>query len=135
MSISITPPRTTVRKAYKHAIRQVFGCGDDHQDSHLLRALGEDVHLGGKAPGNWSPGAVLEIYCENGIPNASDVNDFSCYAAEAGCDPADLVSYNSESWFKVDDIANELLRKAGYQLTEFYYHEPNNSAVVSVYSM
>ena len=123
--------RATVRKLYRDAIVNVFGCGDKELDTQLLKAIKEDVHLGDRAPGQWSPDSVLEIYCENGIPNASDINDFSCYAAEAGCAPSELVSYNSDRWETIDGLVNLMLQAMGKR--ERYYHEPYNGAVVGIW--
>ena len=92
--------RSVIRKLYRDAILQVFGCGDKELDTDLTRALKSDVHLGGKDPGQWSgKGAVLSIYCENGIPNASDIHDFTHEYREFGIE-GNPVSYNSEKWFK-----------------------------------
>ena len=73
--------RNQVRKLYREAILQVFGTGDTELDADLVKALKSDIHYGEEAPGGWSPSSVLEIYCESGIPNATDVHDFR---AEAG---------------------------------------------------
>ncbi len=70
--------RGSLRKIYRDAIMQVFGCGDKELDAPLTKAVKEDMYLGGKDPGEWSSDdALLTIYCENGIPNASDVIDFA----------------------------------------------------------
>ena len=122
--------RATVRKLYREAILDVFGCGDKELDASLIKALKTDIHLGDKAPGQWAPHSVLEIYCENGIPNATDINDFGAEAIEFGFDPADAVCYNSESWHKVDAIVNLLLEPL---YGEKVYHEPCNGGVVNVY--
>jgi len=74
---------------------------------------------------------VLEIYCESGIPNASDIHDFSWEAKEFGFDPADAVSYNTDKWCKVDDYVNLALKALGFH--ERVHHEPFNGAVVGVY--
>ena len=67
--------RATIKKLYREAILQVFGTGDKVQDKYLLDAVKRDIHLGDQAPGQWSPDSVLEIYCEGGIPNATDIFD------------------------------------------------------------
>ena len=119
--------RATVRKAYRDALLQVFGCGDKELDVDLIRALKSDIHLGDKAPGQWSPTSVLEIYCENGIPNASDIHEIPPmpeHGYKGGC------RYNSDSWYKVDEIVNLLLEPV-YGVKVF--SEPYNGAVVNVY--
>jgi len=124
--------RDTIRKIYREGIVTYFGCGDKELDSHLIGAVKKDIHIAGQAPGGWcSEEAVLEIYCESGIPNATDINDFSCYAAETGCNPSELVSYNSDIWSKLDDWVN--LRLQGMGRTERVHHEPFNGAVIGVY--
>jgi hypothetical protein len=125
--------RATIRKLYRDAIVNVFGCDNKELDAQLLKAVKTDVHLGNKSPGQWSPDSTLEIYCENGIPNASDINDFSCYAAETGCKPSDLVSYNADRWDTIDGLVNLMLEAMGK--TERYYHEPYNGAVVGIWSV
>jgi hypothetical protein len=117
--------RATVRKVYRQGLLEVFGCGDKDIDKDLVRALGEDVHLAGQAPGGWvSDEGILEIYCENGIPNASDVNEFHF-------DGKYHVSYNCEKWFKVDKYVNLFLQGMGF--SERIFHEPHNGAVVAVH--
>ena len=124
--------RDTVRKLYREAILKYFGSGDVELDRHLTNALKKDVHLAGDAPGEWvSDHGVLEIYCESGIPNATDINDFSAEAREFGIDPKDAVTYNSESWFKIDAWVNLGLKSMGKHDT--VHHEPYNGAVVGVY--
>lgn len=119
--------RATIRKAYREAILQVFGCGDKELDAQLIKALKTDIHLGDKAPGQWSPHSILEIYCENGIPNASDIHEFPPmpeYDYKGGC------HYNSDSWCKVDGIVNLLL---GPVYGVKVHHEPWNSAVLNIH--
>jgi hypothetical protein len=124
--------RTSIRKLYREGLQQVFGCGDNQIDKDLLRSLKKDIHIAGKGPGRWvcSEG-VLEIYCESGIPNASDIHDFSWEAKEFGFDLADAVSYNTDKWCKVDDYVNLALKALGFH--ERVHHEPFNGAVVGVY--
>ncbi len=120
--------RATIRKAYREAILEVFGCGDKELDAHLIRALKTDIHLGNKAPGQWSPDSILEIYCENGIPNASDIHEFPPmpeYGLLKG-----TCSYNSDKWCKIDEIVNLLLEPV-YGVRVF--HEPYNAAVINVH--
>ena len=76
--------------------------------------------LGGLS-GQWSPRSVVEIYCENNIPNASDM-----HYSEIG------TFYHSEVWFKIDDMANQFIQKKHPGATR-YHHEPYNNAVVNVY--
>lgn len=124
--------RATIKKLYRDAIIQVFGHDDKDLDAHLLNAVKKDIHLGDRAPGQWSTSSVLEIYCENGIPNATDIHDFSAHAAEFGMDPSSAVSHNSEKWDTVDGLVNLMLEAMGKH--ERYHHEPYNAAVVNVYS-
>ena len=123
--------RATIRKLYREAIIEVFGCGDRELDADLVTATKKDIHFGDRAPGQWSPESLLEIYCESGIPNATDINDFSCYASEVGCNPSELVSYNADKWETIDDLVNLMLAVThpGVQV----YHEPYNAAVITVW--
>ena len=119
------PRRTTIRKLYRQAIIEYHGCGDKELDAHLHRAVAKDVHLAGRAPGQWvSSEGVLEIYCESGIPNASDINEFHF-------DGQYHVSYNSDKWCSIDDWVNLALKAQGY--TDRVHHEPFNGAVIGVY--
>ena len=132
--MKLTPCK--IKKFYQDAIFRVFGIDDDDpifKDSNkrLKRAIKESVHLGKKAPGQYATWSVLEIYCENGIPNASDIHDFSWEAKEFGFDMADAVSYNTDKWCKVDDYVNLALKALGF--CERVHHEPFNGAVVGVY--
>ncbi len=124
--------KDTVRRLYREGILQVFGCGDKDIDDYLIKAVKKDIHIAGRAPGQWiSDEGVLEIYCESGIPNASDVNDFSYEAREFGLDPSNCVVYNSEQWFKLDKWVNLGLQAMGR--SERVYHEPQNGAVIGIY--
>ncbi len=123
--------RATVRKLYRDAIIQTFGCGDKEIDAQLLKAVKEDVHYGDKSPGQWCNNSVLEIYCENGIPNASDINDWTAEALEFGFSTEGAVTYNSDKWDKIDGLVNLMLEAMGKR--ERYQHEPYNSAVVGVW--
>ena len=126
------PRRDTIRKLYREGLLQVFGCGEADIDDDLIKALKKDIHIAGKGPGQWvSEEGVLEIYCESGIPNATDINDFSCYASELGCNPSELVGYNSDKWHSVDKYVNLGLKGLGYSYQIF--HEPHNGAVVAVH--
>ncbi len=118
--------RATIRKLYREAIVNVFGTDDKELDADLTAAVKRDVHYGGEAPGDWcGDSAALEIYCERGIPNATDIFD-----------PADFgfpgrVSYNSEKWNTIDGMVNLMLEAMGR--SERYHHEPYNSAVVGIW--
>jgi len=125
--------RATVRKLYRDAIVQTFGCGDKEIDAQLLKAVMTDVHYGHSAPGGWTNNSELEIYCENGIPNASDVNDFSDDCQEFGIPYAGPVIYNSDSWSTVDDLVNLMLEAMGK--SERFYHEPYSHSVVGVWKV
>ena len=117
------PSWRTIANAYRDGLMQVFGCGDNDIDEYLIKALKSDVHKADRAPGQWSPNSILEIYCENGIPNATDINEFR-WEGKWHC------SYNSEKWCKVDDYVNQTLALKGYR--ERVYHEPYNNAVVNI---
>jgi hypothetical protein len=110
----MTIRRTSVRKAYREAILQVFGCGVSADDLHLLRACKESIFLGGKDPCGWSSDdAVLCIYTENGIPTNGDPDCRTLYM---------------DMWFEVDRIAFE-------KLGIHYYTEMQNPAVVCVWEI
>jgi len=116
-----------VRDAYRKAIAKCW---------HLKQKdIKKDIHLANKAPGQWCQGAVLEIYCESGIPNASDIQDFSYEAREFGMNPADAIVYHSDVWAKIDKMANELLAAKGAGTYQKYYTEPQNSAVLGVWEV
>ena len=117
--------RATIKKLYREAIVNVFGCDDKELDEHLLSAVKKDVHLGDRAPGQWSPDSVLEIYCENGIPNATDYFCPRDYGFEG------KTTYNSDQWGVVDGMVNLMLEAMGRH--ERYYHEPYNSAVINIW--
>jgi|TARA_R110000744_G_scaffold82313_2_gene161711 hypothetical protein len=110
-----------VRYAYVQAIRERWF----HDGEGMLRKdFDKDIHIGGEAPGNWSPNSLVEIYCEDGIPNASDVHSF----AEIGGG----THYNIEDWISIDARANQLLDEAN-RSDLHAYTEAHNSAVLSVY--
>ena len=117
--------RGTIRKLYREAIITEFGCDDKSLDAPLLEAVKRDIHLGNLAPGGWSPESVLEIYCERGIPNATDMFDPSWHGFSG------KVSYNSDRWCTVDGIVNLMLKAMGSQ--KRVNHEPHNNAIVNVY--
>ena len=108
-----------IREAYRKAILTIFGVED-----YIKEAVQTDIHHGCEAPGQWCPQSILEIYCENGIPNATDMFDPSWYGG-----PGE-VSYNSEKWIKIDNLACDLL---GLPKGTFF-HTPYNSAVVNVFA-
>lgn len=115
----------TIKKLYREAIVKVFGCDDKELDADLLKAVKRDIHLGKNAPGQWSPQSVLEIYCEGGIPNATDLFDPAWHGFPG------RVIYNSDRWTEVDDLVNLMLEvmHPGKRV----HHEPYNNAVVNVY--
>ena len=113
--------RDTVRRLYREAILEYFGESD-----HLREAVKRDVHCANKAPGEWvGAHGVLEIYCEGGIPNASDIIEPGWYGLEGP------THYNSDTWAKADDWVN--LGLAALGKTDRVHHEPWNSAVIGVY--
>jgi hypothetical protein len=118
-------PRTTVRRLYREAIMEYQGCGDKEIDTQLIKAIQSDVHLAGRAPGGWvSEEGILEIYCENGIRNASD---FWVDSFEGQTYTVDNIAL----WQSIDDWVNLALEVMGR--TERVFHEPHNSAVIAVH--
>ena len=117
--------RGTIRKLYREAILTEFGCDDKEMDASLIAAVKKDIHLGNQAPGQWSPDSVLEIYCESGIPNATDYFNPADYGFSG------KVSYNSEKWETVDGIVNLMLEAMG--TSKKVHHEPYNNAVINIY--
>ena len=106
-----------VRDAYRSAIAKEWGLKQ--------KDIKGDIHLGNKAPGQWSGGkAILEIYCEQDIPNASDIH-FSEFGT----------FFNSETWVKIDDIANDLLDKKFPGNRRRFHFEPYSNAVVCIYEL
>ena len=120
------PSWRTIANLYREALLQVFG-NPGGSDECLAKALKRDVHQASDAPGQWSPKSVLEIYCEGGIPNATDIHDFPPMP-ELGFKGGS--SYNSDQWAKVDQYVNQTLAIQGYH--HQVYHEPYNNAVVNV---
>jgi len=118
------PSWRTIANHYRDGLQQVFGCGDAELDEYLVKALKKDVHRSSEAPGQWSPSSVLEIYCEGGIPNATDINEFE-WEGKYHC------SYNSDKWYKVDQYVNQTLALEGYAARVYY--EPYNNAVVNIH--
>jgi hypothetical protein len=118
------PSWRTIANHYRDGLQQVFGCGDAELDEYLVKALKKDVHRSSEAPGQWSPSSVLEIYCESGIPNATDINEFE-WEGKYHC------SYNSDKWYKVDQYVNQTLALEGYSARVYY--EPYNSAVINIH--
>ncbi len=125
--------RTTIRRLYREAILEVFGTGlSKDDDKYLNEALKRDVHIAGQGPGQWvGDHGVLEIYCEGGIPNASDIQDWRWVEQEFGVKPKELVTYNCDKWSKIDKYVNLGLKALGK--SDRVYHEPYNSAVVGVF--
>ena len=118
--------RGTIRGLYREALTSVFGAGCSDVDECLLESVKKDIHLGGKDPGGWSrKGTVLSIYCESGIPNATDIIDPSWFGLPG------KVTYNSDKWSLVDETVN-LLLAVSHPGTRVF-HEPVNAAVVNVY--
>ena len=114
-----------VRDAYRRAIAKVWYLKQ--------KDIKGDIHLANKAPGQWCPHGVLEIYCESGIPNATDIQDFSYEAREFGVNPADAIVYHSDRWYEIDKLANQLLAEKFGQGYRKFYHEPYNGAVIGIF--
>ena len=122
------PGWRTIANHYRDGLQQVFGCGDARLDEYLVKALKKDVHKASEAPGQWSPGTILEIYCEGGIPNATDINEFPPMPEFGTAEWS--FSYNADKWAKVDQYVNQTLALEGYAVR--VYHEPYNNAVVNI---
>ena len=123
--------RDTIRKLYREGIAQVFHA---EADDYISEALKKDIHIAGQGPGGWvDASGVLEIYCESGIPNASDINDFTAEYREFGIPipPEGCVTYNADKWCSIDDYVNLYLEAIGRP--ERVHHEPFNGAVIGVY--
>jgi len=104
-----------VRDAYRQAIARVWKLKQ--------KDIKDDIHLGSKAPGRWSDGrAILEIYCERDIPNATDIH----------CSEFGSFDY-SESWVEIDNTANDILSKKFPGNRRRFHSEPVNNAVVCVW--
>jgi len=106
-------PNCDVRDAYRRAIAKVWGLKQ--------KDIKKDIHIGAAAPGQWSPQSVVEIYCEGNIPNASDV-----HSSELG------TFYHSDTWYKIDEMANNLIR-AKHPAASRFHHEPYNNAVINIW--
>lgn len=130
----VTPKQ--VKKLYQDAIFQVFGIKSKDpifkSDNRRLKlAIKEGVHLVKDAPGDFGNSwDTLEIYCENGIPNATDIHDFSAEAAEFGLNISNAVQHNSDKWEQIDGIVNLYLEAIGTYRR--YHHEPYNDAVIII---
>ena len=114
------PTQKQVLSVYKKAIAKQFDLKQ--------KDIKKDIHEGSKAPGQWSPGSTLEIYCEGAIPNASDYHSMADFGFPGGgyyC--------HGEQWGKVDDAVNALLVEKFGNGVQKYHHEPYNNAVVCVY--
>ena len=123
--------RDTVRKLYRQAIIEYWG-GKPVDGDYLQTAVKRDIHIADQAPGQWVGNhGVLEIYCEGGIPNATDVQDWRWVESEFGVTPKEPVTYNSDKWSKIDEWVNLGLQSLGR--SERVHHEPYNNAVVGVY--
>jgi hypothetical protein len=103
-----------VRRAFVRAIAAKY--------PHLREEhINNDVYIARRAPGQWSPHAVLEIYTENGIPNPLD----SEWLGDG------LGSWDhSETWQYIEAQANEALVNNGIQQV---LYEPYHSGVVNVF--
>jgi hypothetical protein len=113
--------KATIKRLYIDAIMK-------YQHAEDVKKVRQDVHTGGNGPGNWAPHALLEIYCENGIMNASDIHEFPPmpeFDYKGGC------SYNSEMWFNMDEYVNLMLAAQGCR--NKVYAEAINGGVVAVY--
>jgi hypothetical protein len=113
--------KATIKKLYIDAIMKYQYAEDE-------KRVRQDVHTGGQAPGNWAPESLLEIYCENGIMNASDIHDYPPdpeFNYKGGC------SYNSDMWVNMDEYVNLMLAAQGCK--DKVYTESINGAVVAVY--
>ena len=108
-------PNCDVRDAYRRSIAKVWGL--------RVKDVKSDVHIGSRAPGQWAPRSTVEIYCEGHIPNASDV-----HYSEFG------VFYHSESWVKIDEMANQIIQTK-HPGSQKFYHEPYNNAVVNIWPL
>lgn len=106
-----------VRKAYIQAISK---------ESYMPENFEKDIYIGGQAPGNWMPYSILEIYCENDIPNATDIYDFSEFGGGT--------FYNCDLWDRIDKRANEIIALQGRSDIKTYC-EPKNSAVIGIYEV
>jgi hypothetical protein len=106
-------PNCDIRDAYRRAISKIWGLKQ--------KDIKGDIHIASQAPGQWSPNSLVEIYCEGEIPNATDV-----HYSEFG------TFFHSESWSRIDELANQLIQKK-HPGAQRFYHEPYNNAVVNVY--
>ena len=113
------PTPSQVKTAYRRAIAKQFNLKQ--------KDIKCDIHLGSEAPGQWSPNSVLEIYCENYIPNATDYFDPGWHGF------AGATVFNAEDWCRIDENVNQaLFEKFGAGVRK-YHHEPYNNAVISVF--
>lgn len=112
----------TIKKLYKLAILEYQGGGQGVEAPEYLKAaVKKDVHTAAKAPGQWVGACgALEIYCESGIMNASDILDTEYGAV-----------YFTDMWSNMDAWVNLALQGMGSD--KRVHHEPHNGAVVGVY--
>ena len=108
-------PNCDVRDAYRRAIAKVWGLKQ--------KDIKRDIHIGSRAPGQWSPSSAVEIYCEGNIPNATGM-----HCSEFG------TFYHSESWFQIDDMANQIIQTK-HPGSQKFYHEPYNNAVINIWPL
>ena len=112
------PTPKQVLTAYRRAIAKHFNLKQ--------KDIKGDMHVASEAPGQWSPNAVLEIYCEREVPNATDYHSMRFYGLDG-------YYCHAEQWQAIDEKANNLLvEKFGHGVQK-YFHEPYNNAVVTVY--
>jgi len=113
--------KATIKRLYVDAIMK-------YQHTEDEKRIRKSVHSGGKGPGGWTGDhALLEIYCEDGIMNATDIHDFPPmpeFEYKGGS------HYNSDMWCNMDEYVNLMLQAQG--CNRKVYHEPINGAVVSV---
>jgi len=112
--------KATIKRLYVDAIMKYQHAEDEKQ-------VRKDVHTGGNGPGGWADHALLEIYCESGIMNATDIHSFPPmpeFEYKGGS------HYNSDMWCNMDEYVNLMLQAQG--CNRKVYHEPINGAVVSV---
>jgi hypothetical protein len=113
--------KATIKRLYVDAIMKYQHAEDEKQ-------VRKDVHTGAHSPGPGSFLALLEIYCESGIMNASDIHEHPPmpeFDYKGGC------SYNSDMWVNMDEYVNLMLEAQG--CSRKVYTEAINGAVVAVY--
>jgi len=109
--------KNTIKNFYVDAIVK-------YQHNEDVKAIRKDVRVRCQ----WNPNASIEIYCEDGIMNATDI--IHSYNP-VGSDPAKSVRYCSEIWIAMDAYVNQQLEFLDYDVK--VYSAPVNDAVVAVY--